>query len=171
MTPPCIVQRRTTDAQHNKNQMIQGRDAIGRLTSDLSLVSDWDRANLNLFNASKTQFLQLSTWHIIPDNHPLFFIGTQLPLSSTLNTLGLSLDKNLNWQFHIFTLAKSVSKKLGVLWRLRPFFSPSQLLALYMGIIRPCMEYGSHVLGCSTHTALLNRVESKVFRLNSTFFL
>ena len=32
-------------------------------------------------------------------------------------------------------------------------------------LIRPCMEYGSHVWGASTHTALLRRVESKVFRL------
>ena len=45
--------------------------------------------------------------------------------SSTLNTLGLSFTKNLNWQFHISTLAKSASKKIGVLLRLRPFFSPS----------------------------------------------
>ena len=29
------------------------------------------------------------------------------------------------------------------------------------------MEYGSHVWGDSTHTALLNRVEYKAFRLNS----
>ena len=108
------------------------RDAIGRLTSDLSLVSDWGRANLVLFNASKTQFLQLSTRHNLPDNYPLFFNDTQVPLS-TLNTLGLSFTKNLNWQFHISTLAKSVFKKLSVLWRLRPFFSPSQLLCSVQG--------------------------------------
>ena len=100
-------------------------DAIGRQTSELSLVSDWGRANLILFNASKTQFLQLSTRHNLPNNYPLIFNDIQLPLSSTLNTLGLSFTKNLNWQFHISTLAKSASKKLGVLWRLRPFFSPS----------------------------------------------
>ena len=44
-------------------------------------------------------------------------------------------------------------------------FSPSQLLALYKGLIHPCMEYGSHVWGSSIHTALFNRVESKAFRL------
>ena len=54
-----------------------------------------------------------------------------MTLSSPLNTLGLSFTKTLNWQFHISTLAKSASNKLGVLWRLRPFFFPSQLLALY----------------------------------------
>ena len=39
----------------------------------------------------------------------------------------------------------------------------TQLFALYRGLIHPCMEYGSHVWGDSTHTALLNRVESKAF--------
>ena len=37
------------------------RDAIGRLTSDLSLGSDWGRVNLVLFNTSKTLFLQFFT--------------------------------------------------------------------------------------------------------------
>ena len=60
-----------------------GRDDIGRLTSGLSLVSDWGRANLVLFNASKAQYLQLSTRHSFPDNYPLFFNDTQLPLSLT----------------------------------------------------------------------------------------
>ena len=46
------------------------------------MISDWGRANLVLFNALKTQFLQLSTQHNLPDNYPLFFNGTQLPLSS-----------------------------------------------------------------------------------------
>ena len=122
------------------------QDAIGRVNSGLSLDSDWGRSNLVLFNASKTQLLQLSTRYSFPDNYPLFFNYTQLPLSSALNTIGPSFTKNLNWQFNIYTVAKSASKKLGVLWRLRPFFSPSKLLALNRGLIRPCMEYGSHVL-------------------------
>ena len=140
-------------------------DAIGCLASDLSLVSDWGRANLVLFNASNTQFLQLYTWHNLPDNYSFFFNDTQLSLASTLNTLGLSFTKNLNLQFLISTLAKSAFKNLDVLWRLHPFFSPSQLLALYRDLIRPCMEYGSYVWVGSTHTAVLYRVESKAFRL------
>ena len=153
--------RRPTQQELNDSR----RDAIGRLISDLSLVFDWGRANLDLFNTSKPQFLQLSTRHNFPHNYPLFFNDTQLILFPTLNTLSLPFTKNLNWQFHISTLAKSASKNLGVLWRLRPFFSSSQLLALYRSLIRPCIEYGSHIWGDSTHTPLLNRVQSKTFRL------
>merc|ERR1712035_254448 len=85
--------------------------------------------------------------------------------SSTLNILGLSFTKTLNWKFHISSLAKSASSKLGVLYRLKKFFSPSQLLTVYKGLVRPCMECASHVWGGSTHTVLLDRVESKAFRL------
>ena len=76
--------------------------------------------------------VQSSTRFNLPDQYPLFN-GTQLPLSSTLKTLGLSFTKNLSWQFLIYTLSKSASKKLGVLSRLHPFFSPSQLFFYVQG--------------------------------------
>lgn len=39
------------------------------------------------------------------------------------------------------------------------------MISIYKSLVRPCLEYASHVLGGSTHTALLNRVESKAIRL------
>ena len=127
------------------------REASKRLTFDLSKIPDWSKANLVLFNASKTQFLHLYTRHNLPNNYLLFFNDTQLSPSSTLNFLGLSITYNLNWKLHI-SLAETASMKLGVPSRLRQFSSPPQLLTLYRGLIRPCMEYASHVSGGSTHT-------------------
>ena len=64
------------------------------------------------------------------------------PPSPTLNILGLSFTYNLNWKLHISSVAKTASMKLGVLSRLRQFYSPPQLLTLlYRGLIRPC-TYG-----------------------------
>ncbi len=65
-------------------------EAAERLTSDLALISDWGRRTLVSFNASKTQFLHLSTRHNLPNSYPQFFDNTQLSPSSTLNILGLS---------------------------------------------------------------------------------
>ena len=62
-------------------------------------------------------------------------------------------------------VAKVASKKLGILFRLREFFSSEQLLQLYKGLIRPCMEYCSHIWRGSGSTHLLDRVESKAKRL------
>ncbi len=84
-----------------------------------------------------------------------------------LNILGLSLHNDLNWKFHISSLTKSASAKLGVLCRLRQHFSPSQMHAY--NIQGPCPPLYRVCVSCMggfhTHTALLNRVESKAFRL------
>ena len=51
------------------------------------------------------------------------------------------------------------------------FFSLTQVLPLYRGLILPCIEYGSHVWGGredergSTHMSLLKRMETKAFYL------
>src|ERR1044072_1299622 len=62
-------------------------------------------------------------------------------------------------------VAKVASKKLGILFRLREFFSSEQLLQIYKGLIRPCMESCSHILGGSGSSSLLDRVEFKAKRL------
>ncbi|MPC14605.1 hypothetical protein E2C01_007375 [Portunus trituberculatus] len=113
-------QRRPTLQEVNRSR----RDATERLTFDLSKISDWGRENLVVFNASKTQFLHLSTRHDLPDNYSLFFNDTQLSPSSTMNIVGLSFAHNFNWKFHFSSLAKTASMKLGVLRRLRQYFSP-----------------------------------------------
>ncbi|KAL7629944.1 UNVERIFIED_CONTAM: hypothetical protein RMT77_014945 [Armadillidium vulgare] len=118
-----------------------------------------------IFNASKTQFLHLSTRHNLPHNYDIFFENTQLEPSSVLNILGVSFSRDLSWKDHITSLSKQASKRLGVLRRLQNYFTPPQLLALYRGVVRPCMEYASHIWGGSTHTALLEKVESRAFRL------
>src|ERR1700755_3649759 len=106
-----------------------------------------------VFNASKTQFLHLFTRHNLPYNY-IFFENTQLKPSSVVNILGVSFSCDLSWKDHIISLSKQASKRLGVLRRLRGFLTPPQLLALYRGVVRPCMEYASHIWGGSTHTAL-----------------
>ena len=158
---------------HNKNTLTQAELAVARetayaqLNSDLSSIADWGKRNLVVFNASKTQFLHLSTKKNLPHDYPIFFEGTQLKPSSALNILGVSFSPTLSFKEHIVSLSKNASKKLGVMRRLRGYFSPSQLLALYRGVVRPCMEYSSHVWGgsCQSHLQLLDKVESKAFHL------
>src|ERR1044072_2817098 len=75
--------------------------------------------------------------------------STQLKPSYFLNILGVSFSCDLSWEDHIISLSKQASKWLGVLRRLQHFFNLPQLLALYRGGVRPCMEYASHIWGGS----------------------
>ena len=131
------------------------RDAIGRLASDLSLISDWGSANLVLFNTSKTDFLQLFTRHNLSDNYPFFFNDTQLPLS-TLNTLILSFTKNRNWQFHISTLAKIDFQEVRCTMASASIFLSLSAACSVQEPYPPMYGVWFSCLEGSTHTALLN---------------
>src|ERR1700755_2007651 len=127
--------------------------ALEQLTSDLSRISNSGREYMVIFNASKTQFLHLSTRHNLPHNYDIFFENNQLKPSSVLNILGVSFYRDLSWKDHITSLSKQASKRLGVLRRLQNYFTPPQLLALYRGVFRPCMEYASHLWWFHSHSS------------------
>src|SRR6201990_1287187 len=133
------------------------------ILADLERISQWGSLNLVKFNSLKTQLLEISLSKT-PPNFSISFDGSPVSPVDNINILGLNINKKMSWKPHITMVAKAASKKLGVLFRLREFFS-SQLLQLYKGLIRPCMEYCSHIWGGSGFTPLLDKVGSKAKRL------
>src|SRR6201990_2143322 len=134
------------------------------ILADLDRISQWGRLNLVKFHSLKTQLLEISLSKT-PPNFSISFYGSPISPVDNINILGLHINKKMSWKPHITMVAKAASKKLGVLFRLREFFPSSQLLQLYKGLIRPCMEYCSHICSGSGFTRLLDRVESKAKRL------
>ena len=108
--------------QPSVQQLEAARDsALAQLTSDLAKITNWGKENLVVFNASKTQFLHLSTRKPL-NNYNIFFENTQLKPSPILTILGISFSRDLSFKDHIVSLSKHASKRLGVLRRLRGFF-------------------------------------------------
>ena len=134
------------------------------INSDLQSISEWGTHNLVKFNTSKTQLLTISLSNT-PSNYPIIFEDSEIPSLNSVNILGLQISSSLSWRDHIVQIAKSASKKLGVLFRCKQYFNSAQLFKLYTGFIRPCLEYCSHIWGSSPYTSLLDRIESKAIRL------
>ena len=67
-----------------------------------------------------------------------------LPLSVTdhVKYLGVLLDSNLSWKFHINNVALKVSRTVGVVARLRRFVPRTNLLNIYQSLILPYLTYG-----------------------------
>ena len=134
------------------------------INSDLQSISEWGTRNLVKLNTSKTQLLTLSLSNT-PSNYPIIFKDSKIPPLNSINILGLQISSGLSWRDHIVQIAKSASKKLGVLFRCKQCFNSAQLFKLYTGFTRPCLEYCSHIWGSSPYTSLLDRVESKAIHL------
>ena len=121
-------------------------DSISSLNDDLERIASWGTDNLVNFNDLKTQFMLMSL-SSLTDELNIMFKNTAIKPTTTFHLLGLTISSNLSWKPHIKQIAKSVSAKLGILFRCRPFFTSEQLLRIYKGLIRPCLEYCSHVWG------------------------
>ena len=151
--------------QPSSNARSQSRLAMSStINSDLQSISEWGTRNLVKFNTSETQLLTISLSDT-PSNNPIIFDDSEIPPLNSVNILGLQISSSLSWRDHIVQIAKLASKKLGVLFRCRQYFSAAQLFKLYTGFIRPCLEYCSHIWGSSPYTSLLDRIESKAIRL------
>ena len=81
--------------------------------------------------------------------------------------LGVALGSDLSWNDHIISVTKAAACKLGFLFRTKRFFTPTQLLTLYMAQIHPCLQYCSHLWrGASKHSLnTLDAIQRRAFRL------
>ena len=80
--------------------------------------------------------------------------------------LGLTFSSILNWGCYIISIAKTASKKIGVLIRSMKFFSPEVALYLCKSTICPCMECCCHVWADSPscYLELLDKLQKRMCR-------
>ena len=80
--------------------------------------------------------------------------------------MGLTFSSKSDWGSYIVSIAKTASKKIGVLIRSMKFLSPEVALYLYKSTIRPCMEYCCHVCAraSSCYLELLDKLQKWICR-------
>ena len=139
-----MVERYESGPQASMAQTRSLREAmVERLDLSLKAISDWWDANLINFNANKTQACLLSAKRSQFQANPTFR-GVPVPITDHLELLGVTLTPTLNFGPYIEAKAQVAAKKLGIISKVRQYFTPEQLLNLYKAQVRSCMEYCSH---------------------------
>ena len=100
----------------------------------------------------------------------LAYCGEPLPVVSTVQYLGITLDSKLLWTQHISKLLTTITPCLNFLKMLSPTHwggDPLILTLFYKSIIRAKIDYGSSLYGSAsqTHLQKLERFQSKCLRL------
>ena len=92
--------------------------------------------------------------------------GSVLEEKSSFKMLWLTFTSKLDWGFYIFSVAKTVSKKIGALIGSMKFLSPEVALYLYKSTIWPCVEYCCHVWAGALiyYLKLLDKLQKQVCR-------
>ncbi|XP_045508843.1 uncharacterized protein LOC123704508 [Colias croceus] len=162
-----VVERYLSSAQASQVSIRFEREAmISRINSALLDVTNWANDNLVEFNTTKTQACLFTAkrnpLHLSPSFHDV-----PIALTPNLELLGMSISANLNFRQFIEAKAQVAAKKLGILAKVRHFFTPAQLLQLYQAQIRSCVEYCSHLWAGSakTHLGALESMERRACRI------
>ena len=92
--------------------------------------------------------------------------GSVLEEKTSFKMLGLTFSSRLDWGSYIVSIAKTVSKKIGALFRSMKFLSPEVALYLYKSTIWQCMEYCCHVWASapSSYLELLDKLQKRICR-------
>ena len=96
-----------------------------------------------------------------------YFRKSVVPLAESVRHLGVTLSSSLTWSDHVRRLLQRVSFKVFTLKRLaQRTWSAEFVKRLYVGLLRPVLEYGAAVWdGCSKADSLaLERVQLSVRR-------
>nr|XP_034828886.1 uncharacterized protein LOC117986156 [Maniola hyperantus] len=118
------------------------------------------------FNATKTQACLLTAKRS-PFTLTPTFRGVSVPITDHIDLLGLDISANINFGRAIEAKAKTAAKKLGILNKVKQYFTSHQLVTLYQAQVRSCMEYCSHLFDGSAkyQLAALDAVDSRARRL------
>ena len=108
---------------------------------------EWLCINRLSLNISKTNFVLFC-----PINKP------KIPVTILINNkaideaqyvkyLGILIDSQLSFKYHIEELNKKISRAIGLLYKLRPFVTTKILINVYYAIVYPFLLYGITIWG------------------------
>ena len=85
-------------------------------------------------------------------NTSVILDGTELSRVKTTTFLGLTIDENLTWKYHIDNITKTISCNIGVMNKIRQFVPKRILYSLYCSLILLNINYGILVWGSTCKT-------------------
>ena len=123
------------------------------VNKELKKVKLWLDVNKLSLNIDKTNFIIFkSPQRSFPETVNIK-IGN-LPVKKTcyVKFLGVLLDENLSWKYHLIELSKKLARTCGIFFKLRHFLPINVLICLYNSLFSPFLQYGILVWGLTYET-------------------
>ncbi len=135
---------------------------------ELEKLTNWIKANKLSLNIKKSKFMIFSSikkqLHYIPN---INLDGSLLEQSEFFKYLGVLLDRNLSWKFHINLICKTLFKNIGIISKLCYYVDLDTLKNVYYSLIYPYLYNGAVIWGNTYQSRInqLNILNNKVIRI------
>ena len=115
------------------------------LNKDLDSLNRWARKWHVDFSPPKTKELIVTRKRNPPHHPPSFLDETHVKQVTRHKHLGLTISKDLSWNQHITEVTDKATRRLGIMRSLKHKVDRLSLERIYLGFIRPILEYGDVV--------------------------
>ena len=131
---------------------------IDTVNSELTIIVSWLNANKKSLNIEKTSYMIFRSRNkkLDPGND-ISINGCKIEQVQFTKYLGVIIDCNLTWKYHISYVCSKIFKNIGILIKSRKVFDTNSHLTLYYSFIYPYINYCVHLWG-STYDTYVNKI-------------
>ena len=149
--------------------LISDRDLFNlhkNLQTELEFINLWVKANSLTINTSKTNYILFQNRSLNYQMPPLFMEGNIVKNVTHIKFLGVHIDKNLNWSYHINDVYSKLSRMCGILYKIRNHLTTEALLCIYYTLCYPHFVYCVS-LWASTWPSFITKVKIGQNKINN----
>lgn len=132
----------------------------------LGRVIDWLQSNNLSINLNKTKIMNFNLIqnYNLNINYNIIYKNTQIKQTNNIKFLGLEIDSNFSWKFHIESVCKKVNKFSYALRLLSKIVSENAVVVAYHGYISSILRYGVIFWGNSSGREMVFKSQKKCIR-------
>ena len=131
---------------------------VKMVNRELKQLKKWLDTNKLSLNIDKTNYIIFHSKSKKLPSEPLIKIGKKhIKRVKFVKFLGLLLDENLDWKYHLNELSKKLARTCGIFFKIRYLLPSDVLLCLYNALFMSFLQYGITVWG-QTHNLYLDPV-------------
>ena len=145
---------------------------ISVINSELERIVSWTISNKLVINTNKTTCILTSNRKLYSNVNSPCLNGQNLDFQDSVKFLGVTVDKNLKFNHHISLVCSKVSRSIGIMYKLKPFFPLCILKNIYYSLIYPYLIYGNLIWGGTykIHLEPLFVLQKRAVRILSKIF-
>ena len=140
-----------------------------KLNNDLLNVHKWCQENRMAVNAEKTKVMLVTTYQkktrLETNELRVSLSGIELENVVSEKLLGVVIDNQLSWKTHIDKVAKTVSRNIALLRRIKKYLPHDIRLTFYKTFIQPHLDYCNTIWGKSNHISRIHLLQKMALRI------
>ena len=131
--------------------LVKSDNNLGKLqhsvNHEMTKVTDWLTANKLSLNTSKTKYMLITNKHVSTESFVINVNSNRIERTLTYKYLGVIADEKLTWKEHCKQLCCTISKYVGVMYKVKHYVNNQALRMLYHSLIKSRVQYGIIVWG------------------------